>query len=155
MLARPIKAATKARRPNWLRRRLARWPLLLYRSGLGFLVGRQVMVLSTTGRTTGMVRETPLWYVRQGDTVYCLSGWGRSSDWWRNVQATPNTLVRIGRRAWQTQGTRLDDPPERERLLSLFLKKYGRLGRLVFRLDEICLVAFPLTAQTLCQPHSR
>ena len=118
---------------------------MLYRLGLGFLVARQVIVLTTRGRITGKARKTPLWYVREGDTVYCLSGWGSSSDWLRNLQLNPNALVQIGSKTWQTQGRLLDDRQERERLLRIFLKKYGRLARLVFRLDEIYLGAFPLT----------
>ena len=74
-------------RPSWLRARLAKWGLLPYRFGLGRLASGQVMVLTTRGRVTGRVRNTPLWYVRDGGKVCGISGWGTSSDWFKNVQA--------------------------------------------------------------------
>ena len=137
----------RPRRPSWLRSRLAKWALLAYRLGMGSLVGHKVMILTTIGRGSGSKRRTPLWYVREGDVVFCLSGWGESSDWWKNVRATPDVRLHIGARRWQTHGRFIEDPEEVKRVLGMFLDKYGRRTvRAFYHLDRLVLVAFPVAS---------
>ena len=139
---------TRPLRPSWLRRRLAKWPLMARRFGLGTLIAKRVMFLTTKGRVTGGARRTPLWYVREGDNIYCLSGWGSSSDWLKNLKANPNVLVQIGKERWETQGALIQELPEREKVLEMFLEKYGRRTvHLFYHMDRLVLVAFPLTHQ--------
>ena len=139
---------SKALRPNWLRRRLAKWALLPYRLGLGPLLSKRVMILTAKGRLTGKERKTPLWYVRDGDTVYCLSGWGSSSHWLRNLVASPNATVQIGKERWQTEALLVPEPPEGGRVLNMFLEKYGgRTVRLFYHLDRLVLVTFQLNSR--------
>ena len=138
----------KPLRPNWLRRRLAKWPLLPYRLGLGFLIARQVLVLTTRGRVTAKERRTPLWYVNDGDNIYCLSGWGASSDWWKNLEASPKALLQIGMRRCERPGEVITEPQKVERILSEFQKKYGRRTvSLFYHLDRLVLVIFSKTSQ--------
>jgi deazaflavin-dependent oxidoreductase (nitroreductase family) len=69
--------------------------LLLWRLGLGCwlnswpLVGGQIMVLTTVGRTSGLPRQTPLNYAIVDGRVYCTAGFGSLSDWYRNIRANP------------------------------------------------------------------
>ena len=146
-MAIPISDDTTPPRPSWLRARFAKWPGLLYRLGLGFLLARQVMILTTRGRVTGRARRTPLWYIRQGDVIYCFSGWGHSSDWLKNLQASPDVQVQVGNNRWETRGTLMHEPLEIERVLPSFREKYGRLVPLFYHLDRLVLVAFPLASQ--------
>ena len=138
----------KPLRPNWLRRRLAKWPLLPYRMGLGFLIARQVLILTTRGRVSARERRTPLWYVSDGDNIYCLSGWGASSDWWKNLEADPKALLQIGMKRWELRGEVITEPHRVERILSKFQKKYGRRTvSLFYHLDRLVLAIFPKTSQ--------
>jgi deazaflavin-dependent oxidoreductase (nitroreductase family) len=124
---------------------MARWAVLPYSLGLGALLGRRVMILTTTGRVSGKPRRTPLWYLREGDTVYCFSGWGASSDWYKNLGACPHGVVRIGRRRWETQGSPVNETSRREELLKRLQEKYGRRTvRMFYHMDRLSLVAFPL-----------
>ncbi len=52
--------------------------------------------LTTRGRITGDAHEIEIWFARDGDTLYLLSGGGERSDWVRNLQADPAVTVRIG-----------------------------------------------------------
>ena len=131
-------------RPNWLRRRLAKWPVPLYRLGLGALLAQRVLMLTTRGRVTGRDRKTPLWYVRDSDIVYCMSGWGSSSDWLKNLEAYPQVLLQIGKSRWETRGALVHEPRDIERTLYRFRQKYGRLVPLFYHLDRLVLVSFPL-----------
>ena len=75
-------------------------PILQYKLGLGWLTGRYVLLLTTTGRKTGKPRHTPLEYVyyRKGDRYRVAAGWGGNTDWYRNLLANPHVTVQVGRR---------------------------------------------------------
>ncbi len=66
----------------------------LFRLGLGPFIGNPItgyiMVVKTTGRKTGKTRYTPVNYAIKNGNVYCIAGFGRSSDWYLNIQANPN-----------------------------------------------------------------
>lgn len=52
--------------------------------------------LTTTGRRTHRPHEIEIWFARQGQTLYLLSGGRDRSDWVRNLQRDPSVSVRIG-----------------------------------------------------------
>jgi deazaflavin-dependent oxidoreductase (nitroreductase family) len=59
------------------------------------------MLLTTTGRTSGLDRTTPLLFVRDGaNFVVAGSNWGQPDDpnWAKNLMANPRALVQMGRR---------------------------------------------------------
>ena len=117
---------------------------MVYALGLGFLLAHKVMILTTTGRATGRRLRTPLWYVREGDTICCLSGWGSSSDWLKNLQAHPEVVVQIGRRRWETRAA-TQGTPEIGDLLLRFQRKYGRRTvKLFYHLDRLVPVGFQI-----------
>jgi deazaflavin-dependent oxidoreductase (nitroreductase family) len=78
---------------------LNRFMMLLWRLGLGGLVnawpsvGGRIMVLTHTGRKTGLRRRTPVNYAIIGGDVYCTAGFGSVSDWYRNIKADPTVEV--------------------------------------------------------------
>lgn len=74
--------------------RLFRW---LYAVGLGPLVGRVVLLLTTTGRRSGRPRHTPLQYEVIGAELVLGSARGLQADWVRNLQRDPRVHVRLGR----------------------------------------------------------
>ena len=103
------------------------------------------MTLTTRGRVSGGERKTPLWYIREDGTIYCISGWGASSDWLKNLKADPHALLQIGKKRWETRGTLIQDTSELERNLLLFQAKYGRRTvSLFYHTDRLVLVGFPV-----------
>jgi deazaflavin-dependent oxidoreductase (nitroreductase family) len=52
--------------------------------------------LTTQGRVSGRPHEIEIWFARQGDTLYLLSGGGDRADWVRNLRAQPAVTVRVG-----------------------------------------------------------
>ena len=64
----------------------------MFRLGFGPFMGNQIsgyiMVLKTIGRKTGKVRYSPVNYAIHKGNVYCMAGWGRHTDWYRNMSAT-------------------------------------------------------------------
>ena len=70
-------------------------PRLVYRIGLGPLIGRMVLLLTTTGRKSGQPREIPLQYEEVDGAIYIGSARGQKADWFRNVAANPEVIVRV------------------------------------------------------------
>jgi deazaflavin-dependent oxidoreductase (nitroreductase family) len=76
----------------------------LYKSLGGRLVGsvglgREVLLLTTTGRKTGKQRTTPLVYMPHGnDVIIYPSNGGKESPpaWWLNLQTNPGATIQIG-----------------------------------------------------------
>ena len=54
--------------------------------------------LTTTGRVSGRPHTIEIWFALDGRTLYLLSGGDDRSDWVRNLQASPEVTVRVGRR---------------------------------------------------------
>lgn len=75
------------------RRWLFRAPLVLWRMGLGWLLPRQMLVLATTGRKSGLPRYVMIEHFKAGRTIYFVSGWGKQAQWVKNIQADPLVTV--------------------------------------------------------------
>lgn len=65
----------------------------MFRLGFGLFFGNPftgyIMVMKVIGRKTGRVRLTPVNYAIHKGNVYCISGGGKESDWFRNLLANP------------------------------------------------------------------
>lgn len=67
-------------------------PLLLWRMGLGPVLGRLFMILTTEGRKSGLPRHTPLEYHVVNGRPHVVAAWPQS-DWHRNLQANPRVTI--------------------------------------------------------------
>jgi deazaflavin-dependent oxidoreductase (nitroreductase family) len=85
-------------------------PRIAYALGLGPLIGRFVLLLTTYGRNSGLPRVTPLLYEQRGDTIIVASARGRSADWLRNIHANPKVRLRVGRRQFDGMAEVSADP---------------------------------------------
>ena len=69
----------------------------VFRMGLGWLIGSPpggyIMLVQTVGRTSGKPRYAPVNYALANGYVYCLSGWGEASHWYRNLQRQPEVVL--------------------------------------------------------------
>ncbi|MER5752383.1 nitroreductase family deazaflavin-dependent oxidoreductase [Streptomyces sp. NPDC002088] len=76
-------------------------------------------VLETTGRVSGLPRQTPVGGRRVGDSFWLVSEFGERSQYVRNIKANPRVRVRI-RGRWHEGTAHLlpdDDPVARLRSL--------------------------------------
>ena len=88
--------------PAGLHRLLWRLPIRLYRLGLGPVLGRRVMLLTHTGRVSGLPRQAVIEVVQRDAHGYvAASGFGPRADWYRNVTANPDVTLQIGGRRVQ------------------------------------------------------
>ncbi|MER5546881.1 nitroreductase/quinone reductase family protein [Streptomyces sp. NPDC002589] len=80
------------------------------------------VLLETTGRTSGLPRQTPVGGRRTGESFWLVSEFGYKSQYVRNIQADPKVRVRIAGR-WHHGTAHLlpeDDPVARLRSLPRF-----------------------------------
>jgi deazaflavin-dependent oxidoreductase (nitroreductase family) len=70
----------------------------LYAIGLGPVIGRIILLLTTTGRKSGQRRITPLQYEEIDGSYYLGAARGVQADWVRNIQANPQVELRVGKR---------------------------------------------------------
>jgi deazaflavin-dependent oxidoreductase (nitroreductase family) len=82
-----------------------RFMMLLWRLGLGSWgngtkYGGYVMVIKHTGRVTGLTRYTPVNYAIVDGDVFCTAGFGRISDWYRNITVNPQVEIWLPHERW-------------------------------------------------------
>jgi deazaflavin-dependent oxidoreductase (nitroreductase family) len=106
--------------PRGLLRLGVRLPIWLYRARLGWLLGDRFLMLTHIGRKSGLPRHVVLEVVshdKATNTYLIASGWGEKSDWFRNIQKTPQVVVHAGRQRFDAIAVRLPvDEAERELL---------------------------------------
>jgi deazaflavin-dependent oxidoreductase (nitroreductase family) len=107
--------------------RLMKLPGVLYSLGLGSLVGRLVLVLTTTGRKSGLPRATPLQYEEVGNVIYVASARGQRADWFRNIVADPRAEVQIGSRRFRGLAEPITDPACIADFLEMRLRRHPRM----------------------------
>jgi deazaflavin-dependent oxidoreductase (nitroreductase family) len=88
-----------------------KFPLLLDRLGLWFLIPKGILILTTTGRRSKKLRRTPMEYgsVSPDGSYIVMSGWSGHTDWYRNALADPHVNVKIGNKLIPAIATPLED----------------------------------------------
>ena len=120
------------RRPKGLLLWFFRLGHKLYRWRLGWLLGRRLLLLEHTGRTSELARETALEVMRYDTAggVYIVAAvFGSSSDWYRNILARPQVTIRVGGRSYPAVAEPLDPTAAYDEFVS-----YGARHRLFVRL---------------------
>lgn len=106
------------KKPGPLFKWIFKAPILHYKLGLGWMVGKYFLLLTTIGRKSGKPRHTPLEYRYDpaDDSYFIMAGWGGNTDWFRNVTANPNVSVQVGRRKFTCRAERVSDEDVAEKL---------------------------------------
>jgi deazaflavin-dependent oxidoreductase (nitroreductase family) len=120
-----------ASRPHGLLLLGLRLPIWLYRARLGWLLGDRFLLLTHVGRKTGRSHRTVLEVVGedQGQGIwYVAAGWGKRSDWYRNVQENHSVELTVGARTAAFRA----EIQSKERAAEVFLD-YARRHPLAFK----------------------
>jgi len=111
--------------------RYAAVPLL--QAGLGPLFNTpltgSLMVLRTRGRTSGLWRNAPLGYLILDGHVYCCAGFGRHTQWLKNIEADPRVEVLLPTLAIAGLAEEATEPEEWSRAMRALLASMGVIGR--------------------------
>ena len=129
---------------------LLRQPTHLYDWHIGWLFDSRLLRLTHVGRSSGHHYQTVLEVVGTDPAtgeVIVMSGFGRSADWFRNLQAAPAEEIAISRRCFRPQHRILDETEA-----AAVLADYERRNRLItpiIRCGLGWLSDGPTTAATL------
>ena len=104
-----------------LAKSICRLPLYLYQLGWGpALKWISLLILTTEGRKSGMARHVVVEYRRHGSKYYIVSGWGKNTDWYKNVLQNPRVTIQFGGEVFDAKAVPVDSPPEALSALYMF-----------------------------------
>ena len=86
-------------------------PILLWRLGLGNIVGRQLMILTTVGRKSGRLRHTAVEYHLYKDRKYVMAAWPQA-DWYQNLLHDPYLTIQTASENEEVVARRLSTDEE-------------------------------------------
>lgn len=88
------RAMARLLRVRWL----MRMPIPLYRASLGWLFGHRLVMIEHLGRKSGERRFVVVEVIGfEPNVVRVASGFGRSSQWYRNIEANGVAYISVGR----------------------------------------------------------
>jgi deazaflavin-dependent oxidoreductase (nitroreductase family) len=105
-------------------------PTLIYRAGLGRLLGRRFLLLIHRGRKSGLERRVVLEVIHYAEKpvfAAVLSGWGERSQWFRNIQASPPLAVQVGKERWSEPEFVVLEPDEVVEVVEEYRSNHGFL----------------------------
>ncbi len=107
--------------PQALAKSIFRLPLYLYQLGWGpALKWIPLLILTTEGRSSGQARHVVVEYRRHGSKFYIVSGWGKNTDWYKNVLQNPRVTIQLGGEVLDAKAIPVDNPPEALSALYMF-----------------------------------
>ena len=114
-----------------------RFHRLLYRIGLGPVIGKLILLLITTGRRSGLPRVTPLGYEEIDGDIYLGSAQGAESDWFKNAKANPHVHIRIGSRESEGIAEPVTDPSRIADFIQYRLQRHPRMFGAILAADGL------------------
>ena len=96
---------------GWLRWAV-KAPILLWRLGFGPILGRIFMLLTTTGRKSGLPRRTMVEYHMLNGKIYAPCAFGPKAQWYKNIVADPRVTVQTAHGVQSMIATRVTDDEE-------------------------------------------
>jgi deazaflavin-dependent oxidoreductase (nitroreductase family) len=130
VLAPPPAFTDRDRRGQEVFRAVNRWATVpMLRAGLGPWLGTPVggylLILRARGRSSGVVRETPLSYLIADGAVWVCAGFGPAAQWYRNILADPRVEVVLPGRTVVCVAEDVRDPEVRHRMMPALVHAIG------------------------------
>jgi deazaflavin-dependent oxidoreductase (nitroreductase family) len=129
-LAPPPAPTEKDRRGQEVFRAVNKWATVpMLRAGLGPWLGTPIggylLILRARGRSSGVVRETPLSYLIAEGAVWVCAGFGPTAQWYRNILADPRVEVVLPGRTVVCVAEDVRDPEVRRRMMPALVHAIG------------------------------
>lgn len=108
-------------------------PTVLYRMGLGWILGKRIVAVTHRGRKSGKLRETvleALLFDPDSEESVVVSAYGTEADWYRNLLVQPALRVRTGRMDYVPEQRFLTPDETREAAIE-FSRRHRWEARLV------------------------
>lgn len=124
-----IEPSFRRKRPGGLLRFVLKQPPRLYHGPLArLLCSRYVMLLTTTGRRSGLPRTNGVSFMPLDSSFIVFSGWGVSSNWYRNLRANPEVVIQVGQKRLRATARPVEDPVRRRELMLMMRQQSAHAG---------------------------
>jgi deazaflavin-dependent oxidoreductase (nitroreductase family) len=100
-----------------------RAPITLWRMGLGPIIGHIFMLITTTGRKSGLPRRTMVEYHALNGKKYAPCAFGARSDWYKNIAADPRVAIQTAQGAEAAIAVRVTGDQELIDVYELFKRR--------------------------------
>ncbi|HSM24235.1 MAG TPA: nitroreductase family deazaflavin-dependent oxidoreductase [Anaerolineaceae bacterium] len=97
--------------------------VFMWKLGLGKLLNcwpkgfGQFIIITHYGRISGNKYLTPVNYAEIEDKIYCTSGFGIQSDWYRNLLHNPSIEIWMSTGWWQAKAEDISNHPDRIKIM--------------------------------------
>ena len=81
--------------------------------------------ITVTGRKSGREFSTPVWFVRQGKTVYLMPVRGSKNQWYKNVLKSRRIKISSGKVSIELAAKPINDLKRVASIADMFRKKHG------------------------------
>jgi deazaflavin-dependent oxidoreductase (nitroreductase family) len=85
----------------------------------------QELQITVAGRKTGKQHSTPVWFVREGKTVFLLPVRGSKNEWYKNVQKSKKIKISSGKVSLDLPVKSLTESRKVASVVEKFRKKHG------------------------------
>ena len=109
----------------------------IYRSFSWRFIGKMILLLTTTGRISGLPRTTPLQYEKMKGNYYLGSANGENSDWVRNLLIDPRVKLRVGKAEFAGTAEVIRDREQLADFLAYRLRRHPIMLPLIFKMDGV------------------
>ena len=113
----PVQATTKSDLEKW-----ASMDNSEIQKALDSSVELQITV---TGRRSGREHSTPVWFVREGKTVFLMPVMGSKNQWYKNVLKSKRIKISSGRVSLELPANPISDSKKVVSVADKFRKKHG------------------------------
>jgi deazaflavin-dependent oxidoreductase (nitroreductase family) len=121
------------KRPSRPLRLVFRFPILLYKIGLGWIFADRFLMLTNIGRKSGLKRQVVLevlFHNKTSGEYYVLSGWRDKSDWFMNIRKNPEVIVNIGGKRFEAIAFQITSE-EAENVISKYAYQHPKAFRIL------------------------
>lgn len=99
--------------------------------------GSLVLVLTTTGRISGLPRQTPLQYEEINGVYYVGSARGAQADWYCNILADPRVTLQVGDDSFPGEASAIIDVKEVANFLQYRLERRPHMIGTIMHLEGL------------------
>ena len=114
-------------------------PQFFYAIGLGRLLGKFVLLLTTIGRSTGKQRVTPLQYEEIDGNIYLGSSFGKKADWVKNILKNPQVVVHLKTSKFPGIASIIDDSAKINDFLKIRLERHPKMIGRILRAEGLTI----------------
>ena len=90
----------------------------------------QIMVITNKGRKTGIKYRTPVNFAVIDGDVYCIAGFGKIADWYRNILADPEVELWLPDGWWMGMAEDVSETSNRPEIMRAVVTASGFAGPL-------------------------